>query len=203
VQASILIAIADTVVALLAGLAIFPIVFANGLEPGAGPGLIFQTLPIAFGHMQGGTLVGVVFFTLLVFAAWTSAISLIEPAVAYLVENKGYNRIYAAMWIGLFTWFVGLGTVFSFNIWQDKTLTIPFLFEDLTFFDTLDYLTANVMLPLGGLFIALFAAWVMKEQSTREELDTYNWLYKIWYFLISFITPLAVIVVFLKAIGAI
>ena len=202
-QASILIALADTVVALLAGLAIFPIVFANGLEPGAGPGLIFQTLPIAFGHMQGGTLVGVVFFTLLVFAAWTSAISLIEPAVAYLVENKGVNRIYASVWIGLLTWFVGLGTVFSFNIWKEKTLTIPFLFEDLTFFDVLDYLTANVMLPLGGLFIALFAAWVMKEQSTREELATYPWLYKIWNFLISFVTPLAVIVVFLKAIGVI
>ncbi len=203
VQASILIALADTVVALLAGLAIFPIVFANGLEPGAGPGLIFQTLPIAFGHMQGGTLVGVVFFVLLVFAAWTSAISLIEPAVAYLVENKGYNRIYASVWIGGFTWLVGLGTVFSFNIWQDKTLTIPYLFKDLTFFDTLDYLTANVMLPLGGLFIALFAAWVMKEQSTREELATYPWIYRIWNFLISFVTPLAVIVVFLKAVGAI
>jgi neurotransmitter:Na+ symporter, NSS family len=203
VQASIIIALADTVVALLAGLAIFPIVFANGLEPGAGPGLIFQTLPIAFGHMQGGTLVGVVFFILLVFAAWTSAISLIEPAVAYLVENKGYNRIYASAWIGGFTWLVGLGTIFSFNIWKDKTLTIPFLFKDQTFFDTLDYLTANVMLPLGGLFIALFAAWVMKEQSTREELDTYAWIYRIWNFLISYITPLAVIVVFLKAIGAI
>ena len=203
VQASILIALADTVVALLAGLAIFPIVFANGLEPGAGPGLIFQTLPIAFGHMQAGTLVGVVFFTLLVFAAWTSAISLIEPAVAYMVENKGYNRIYASVWIGVLTWLVGLGTVFSFNIWKDKTLTIPYIFEKLTFFDTLDYLTANIMLPLGGLFIALFAAWVMKESSTREELDTYPWLYKIWNFLTSFITPLAVIVVFLKAIGAI
>ena len=202
-QASMLIALADTVVALLAGLAIFPIVFANGLEPGAGPGLIFQTLPIAFGHMQGGTLVGVVFFTLLVFAAWTSAISLIEPAVAYLVENKGYNRIYASVWVGVTTWAVGLGTVFSFNIWKEKTLTIPYVFEDLTFFDTLDYLTANVMLPLGGLFIALFAAWVMKEKSTREELATYPWLYRIWNFLISFITPLAVIVVFLKAVGAI
>lgn len=202
-QASILIALADTVVALLAGLAIFPIVFANGLEPGAGPGLIFQTLPIAFGHMQGGTLVGVVFFTLLVFAAWTSAISLIEPAVAYLVENRGYNRIYASVWIGIITWAVGLGTVFSFNIWKDKTLTIPYIFKDLTFFDTLDYLTANVMLPLGGLFIALFSAWVMKEQSTREELATYPWLYRIWNFLISFVTPLAVIVVFLKAVGAI
>ncbi len=203
VQASIMIALADTVVALLAGMAIFPIVFANGLEPGAGPGLIFQTLPIAFGHMEGGTLVGVVFFSLLLFAAWTSAISLIEPAVAYLVENKGMNRIYASVWIGGFTWFVGLGTVFSFNIWKDHTLTIPFLFENFTFFDTLDYLTANIMLPLGGLFIALFAGWVMQKESTTEEFDTYPVIYKIWRFLVRFIAPLAVIVVFLKAVGAI
>ena len=202
-QASILIALADTFVALLAELAIFPIVFANGLEPGAGPGLIFQTLPIAFGHMQGGTLVGVVFFTLLVFAAWTSAISLIEPAVAYLVENKGYNRIYASVWIGFATWFVGLGTVFSFNIWKEKTLSIPFLFENLNFFDTLDYLTANIMLPLGGLFIAIFAAWIMRESSAREELATHPVLYKVWRFLVSYVTPVAVIVVFLKAVGAI
>lgn len=203
VQASILIALADTVVALLAGLAIFPIVFANGLEPGAGPGLIFQTLPIAFGHMQGGTLVGVVFFTLLMFAAWTSAISLIEPAVAYLVENKGVNRIYASAWIGILTWFVGLGTVFSFNIWKDKTLSIPYLFDNLTFFDTLDYLTANIMLPLGGLFIAIFAAWVMRQQSTKEEMGTYPFIYKLWRFLVRFITPVAVIIVFLRAVGAI
>lgn len=203
VQASILIALADTVVALLAGLAIFPIVFANGLEPGAGPGLIFQTLPIAFGHMQGGTLVGVLFFTLLVFAAWTSAISLIEPAVAYLVENKGYNRVQASVWTGFFTWFVGLGTIFSFNIWKDSTLTVPFLFENFTFFDTLDYLTANIMLPLGGLFIAIFAGWVMRESASGEELATYPAIYKTWHFLVRYITPVAVIVVFLRAVGAI
>ncbi len=203
VQASILIALADTVVALLAGMAIFPIVFANGLEPGAGPGLIFQTLPIAFGHMEGGTMVGVVFFSLLLFAAWTSAISLIEPAVAYLVENKGFTRIYASVWIGGFTWLVGLGTVFSFNIWKDKTLSIPYLFDNLTFFDTLDYLTANIMLPLGGLFIAIFAGWVMREESTKDELATHATMYNIWRFLVKFITPVAVIVVFLKAVGAI
>lgn len=203
VQASILIALADTVVALLAGMAIFPIVFANGLEPGAGPGLIFQTLPIAFGHMQGGTLVGITFFVLLVFAAWTSAISLIEPAVAYMVENKGYSRVSASVSIGVFTWFVGLGTVFSFNIWKDHTITIPYLLEKATFFDTLDYLTANIMLPLGGLFIAIFAAWVMREESTRDELATYPMIYNVWRVLVRYITPLAVIVVFLKAVGAI
>ena len=203
VKASILIALADTAVALLAGLAIFPIVFANGLEPGSGPGLIFQTLPIAFGHMQGGTLMGVIFFSLLLFAAWTSAISLIEPAVAYLVENHGFTRLSAAIWTGGSTWFVGLGTVFSFNIWKEKTLTIPHLFENLTFFDTLDYLTANIMLPLGGLAIAIFAGWIMRKESSEEELATLPFIYKIWRFLVSYITPVAVIVIFLKAIEVI
>jgi NSS family neurotransmitter:Na+ symporter len=203
VKASILIVLADTVVALLAGLAIFPIVFANGLEPGSGPGLIFQTLPIAFGHMQGGTLMGVIFFSLLLFAAWTSAISLIEPAVAYLVENHGFTRLSAAIWTGGSTWFVGLGTVFSFNIWKEKTLTIPHLFENLTFFDTLDYLTANIMLPLGGLAIAIFAGWIMRKESSEEELATLPFIYKIWRFLVSYITPVAVIVIFLKAIEVI
>ena len=202
-QAAFAVALADTAVALLAGMAIFPIVFANGLEPGAGPGLIFKTLPIAFGHMEGGILIGVSFFLLLVFAAWTSAISLIEPAVAYLVENRGMKRVYAAVWIGIATWLVGIGSVLSFNVWADKTWSLPFIFENKNFFDTLDYLTANIMLPLGGLFIAIFAGWLMREQSSREEMNTWPWLFKLWRFLVRFVTPLAVIIVFLKAVGAI
>ncbi|MDH5612267.1 MAG: sodium-dependent transporter [Gammaproteobacteria bacterium] len=203
VQATMFIAAADTIVALLAGLAIFPIVFANGLEPGAGPGLIFKTLPIAFGQMEAGTLIGTAFFVLLVFAAWTSAISLIEPVVAWLVENKGMNRLYASVWTGVATWFLGLGTIFSFNIWSDKTWSIPYLFKNYSFFDTLDYLTANVMLPLGGLFIAIFAAWLMRETSSRDELNTYNGLYKLWRILLRYVTPIAVIIVFLKAVSVI
>ena len=202
-QAAFAVALADTAVALLAGMAIFPIVFANGLEPGAGPGLIFKTLPIAFGHMEGGILIGVSFFLLLVFAAWTSAISLIEPAVAYLVENRGMKRVYAAVWIGIATWLVGIGSVLSFNVWADKTWSLPFIFENKNFFDTLDYMTANVMLPLGGLFIAIFAGWLMREQSSREEMNTWPWVFKLWRFLVRFVTPLAVIIVFLKAVGAI
>jgi NSS family neurotransmitter:Na+ symporter len=202
-QASMWVALADTSVALIAGMAIFPIVFANGLEPGAGPGLIFKTLPIAFGHMEGGILIGVMFFVLVVFAAWTSAISLIEPAVAYLVENKGYHRIYASVYIGVATWVLGLGSAFSFNIWSDVTWSIPFLFEDLTFFDTLDFITANIMLPLGGLFIAIFAGWLMHESSSREEFKTNNVVYSVWQFLVKYITPVAVIIVFLNALGII
>ena len=203
VQTAMFIAAADTVVALLAGLAIFPIVFANGLEPGAGPGLIFKTLPIAFGQMEAGTLVGTSFFILLSFAAWTSAISLIEPAVAWLVENKRMNRLYAAIWVGIATWILGLGTVFSFNIWSDKTWSIPYLFKDFNFFDTLDYLTSNIMLPLGGLFIAIFSVWCLRSEASRDELNTDERIYKIWQFLLRFVTPVAVIIVFLKAVKVI
>ncbi|MGB5716466.1 MAG: sodium-dependent transporter, partial [Gammaproteobacteria bacterium] len=114
----IAVSLMDTLVALLAGLAIFPIVFANGLEPGVGPGLIFQTLPIAFGHMDYGAFFGMLFFVLLVFAAWSSSISLIEPAVAWLVENRGMTRIFASVVAGLTTWLFGLLTVLSFNLWS-------------------------------------------------------------------------------------
>ncbi len=196
-KTSIIIAAADTLVALMAGLVIFPIVFAHGLEPGAGPGLIFKTLPLAFGQMEAGILVGVLFFILLSFAAWSSSISLIEPAVAWLVENKGLTRVYASTLMGLATWLVGLGTVFSFNIGAEWKLF------DKNFFDLLDYLTANIMLPLGGLFIALFAAWLMSAKSTEDELGGSKRAYIIWRFLVRYITPVAVMVVFLNVIGVI
>lgn len=197
-KTSIIISVADTVVALLAGMAIFPLVFANGLEPGAGPGLIFKTLPLAFGHMDGGTLFGTMFFILLVFAAWTSAISLIEPLVAWLVENKGVNRIWAAVVSGIGAWLLGVGTLLSFNKWSDVK------WFDKTIFDLLDYLTANIMLPLGGFFIALFAAWIMKREMSKDELAIKdNNMFELWYFLVRYVTPVAVVVVFLKAIDAI
>ncbi len=202
-RTSITISVLDTLVALLAGMAIFPIVFANGLEPGAGPGLIFQTLPIAFGHMTGGALFGTLFFVLLVFAAWTSAISLIEPAVAWLVENRGMTRVHASVLAGVVTWVFGLLTVFSFNLWADfKPMAWLEVFRDATLFDLLDYLTANIMLPLGGLFIALFAAWVMKRDDSLEELDMGDGpAYRLWRFLVRYVTPVAVLIVFLNVTG--
>ncbi len=195
-KTSITVAFADTVVALLAGLAIFPIVFAYNLEPGSGPGLIFQTLPIAFGQMPGGRFFGMLFFIMLTFAAWTSAISLIEPAVAWIVENKGVSRARACFWSGLATWLLGLGTVFSFNIWSEVKL-----FGN-TFFENLDYLTTNIMLPLGGLAIAIFSVWVMNTKTVRNELAMKReFSFKFWQFLVRYITPLAVIIIFLNVIG--
>jgi NSS family neurotransmitter:Na+ symporter len=202
-KVSIAVSVMDTLVALLAGMAIFPIVFANGLEPGAGPGLIFQTLPIAFGHMDYGAFFGTLFFVLLVFAAWSSAISLIEPAVAWLVENKGMTRVMASVVAGFVTWLFGLMTVFSFNLWSDfKPLSGFEAFANSTVFDLLDYLTANIMLPLGGLLIAIFAAWKMKRAATVDELGMGDrFFYPVWRFLVRYITPVAVIIVFLKAVG--
>lgn len=197
-KVSISISIADTAVALLAGMAIFPLVFANGLETGAGPGLIFETLPIAFGHMAGGVLFGGLFFLLLVFAAWSSAISLIEPAIAWLIENKQISRRRACVTAGFATWLLGLLTVFSYNIGENWLLFGKNMFE------LLDYLTANIMLPLGGLLIALFAGWSMKKSSTREELAIqFPVFYYLWRVLIRYITPVAVVIVFLNVIGVI
>jgi NSS family neurotransmitter:Na+ symporter len=202
-KTSIVIALLDTLVALLAGMAIFPIVFANGLEPGSGPGLIFQTLPIAFGHMAGGAVFATLFFVLLVFAAWTSAISLIEPAVAWLVENRGINRVRASMYAGIATWAFGLVTILSFNRWADYyPLSFIPAFRHATPFDLLDYLTANIMLPLGGLCIALFCAWVMKREDCAQELAMGDGIgYGLWYVLVRYITPVAVLIVFFNVTG--
>lgn len=195
-KVSIIIAAADTAVALLAGMAIFPLVFANDLSIGAGPGLIFETLPIAFGHMAGGTLFGGLFFLLLVFAAWSSAISLIEPAVSWLVENKDVSRRRASIYIGLTIWALGLLTVVSFNVGQS------WLLFDKTMFGLIDYVSSNIMLPLGGLLIAIFAGWVMARSSTEQEFAITNpKIYLVWHVLIRYITPIAIIIVFMKATG--
>jgi len=200
-KTSILVALADTLVALLAGLAIFPIVFANGLEPGAGPSLIFMTLPIAFGQMPGGLLFGTLFFVLLVFAAWSSSISLIEPAVAWLVENRKFTRLKAAAIAGIGTWLLGIITVFSFNYWS---FSFHFAGEKKSdgMFDVIDILTSNIMLPLGGLFIAVFAAWIMHKQASQDELAMGGGArYQLWKFLVRYVTPVGVTIIFLKAIG--
>lgn len=198
-RTAITVSILDTVVALLAGLAIFPIVFANGLEPSSGPGLVFQSLPLAFGQMPGGALFGTLFFILLVFAAWSSSISLLEPLVEWLEEHRGVNRKIAAIGGGVSIWLLGLVSVFSFNIWSEiKPLSMFKMFESKTMFDLLDYLTANIMLPLGGLLAALFVGWVLSSKSARAALEMEdNMQFKIWYALVRYVTPVAVLIVFI------
>ena len=196
-RSSISVAVADTSVAILAGIAIFPIIFANGLDPGQGVGLVFKTLPLAFGQMPGGAFFGTLFFVLLVCAAWTSSISLVEPAVAWLVENRSMTRVKASVLVGTAIWLLGLGTLFSFNLWSGYTL-----FGKMTFFDILDFLTANIMLPAGGLLIAVFAGWLMSRKASKQELAIGDDAgYRAWQFLVRYITPLAVITVLLHVTG--
>ncbi|MFN2349860.1 MAG: sodium-dependent transporter [Thioalkalivibrio sp.] len=189
---------ADTLVALLAGLAIFPIVFASSLEPSQGAGLIFVTLPLAFGQMPGGVVFGTLFFILLVVAAWTSSISLMEPAVAWLVENRDMTRVGGATVVAVLSWLLGIGTVLSFNHWAEITLF------DMTFFGLVDYLTSNVLLPLGGLLIALFVGWRMTERSVTSELAMRRpILFRTWYYVLRFVSPIGILLVFLRAINVI
>ncbi|MEO5342780.1 MAG: sodium-dependent transporter [Gammaproteobacteria bacterium SHHR-1] len=200
-KTSLVIAGLDTLVALLAGMVIFPIVFANGLEPGAGPGLIFQTLPIAFGQMPWGGFFGTLFFLLLVFAAWSSAISLIEPAVAWLVENHDMGRARATLLVALSTWFLGLASVLSFSDWAFDFSFLGAQKEN-GIFDILDLLTSNFMLPLGGLAMALFATWVMRRADVVEELAMGDGAgFRGWYYLARYVTPVGLVFIFLNGLG--
>ncbi len=177
----------DTLVALVAGLIIFPVVFTNGLEPSSGPGLLFQTLPIAFGQMSFGVVFGTLFFTLVAFAAWSSSISLAEPIVAWAVESKSISRTRAAICVGGSAWLLGIGTILSFNAWSDLT------FLGKTIFDCLDFLTTNIMLPLGGLLIAVFVGWKMNESDVSKEVRINSpLLFEVWRIALKYIAPIGI-----------
>lgn len=192
--AAVVIAAADTLVALMAGLAIFPLVFANGLDPAEGPGLIFVTLPIAFGNMPAGTVFGTIFFVLLIFAALTSSIAILEAVISPAVERAGSKRWLLALEAGVAAWVVGLATVFSFNLWDEvRPLGAWQRFANSTIFDVIDYLASNIMLPLGGVLIAIFAGWTMSRSDTRDELGLEdNRVYRSWRFLIRYVAPVGV-----------
>ena len=181
----------DTLIALMAGVAIFSIVFAHqSIDPAAGPELLFISLPVAFGAMPGGILIGALFFILVTIAAWSSAISLIEPGVAWLIESKGFNRFSANLFLGLVAWVLGLGTVLSFNDWSGFTLA------GMTFFDVTDFLTSRVMLPLTGLFIAIFVGWVLAPAVSRAALDGEgSRLWPLWFGVLRYVCPPAIVLV--------
>jgi len=187
------IGVLDTVVALMAGMVIFTIVFANGLEPGQGPALMFKTLPIAFSQMPGGVILGTMFFILVVAAAWSSAISLAEPVVAWAAETLGMSRGLSALVFGVVAWLLGVACALSLNIWSEVTIFGHGIF------DFLDKLTTNIMLPLGGLLICVFVGWVMDRAIVRKEVDIdHPTIYKAWFFLVRYISPVGVAVVMLN-----
>lgn len=193
-SSAVYIAGADTAVALLSGLAIFPLVFANGLDPAEGPGLIFVTLPIAFGQMPAGALFGAVFFLLVLVSAITSSIAILEPVVSWAEEHKGMRRGPATIIAGIAAWLIGLATVFSFNMWAGWFPLGRFeRFRESTVFDLIDYFTSNLLLPLGGLLIAVFVGWVVSAETTREELGLGNSrLFGAWRFTLRYIAPLGI-----------
>jgi neurotransmitter:Na+ symporter, NSS family len=195
---TIYIALADTMLGLLVGLAIYSLVFANHLAPNAGPGLIFQTLPIAFGHMPGGRFIGTLFFILVAFAAWTSSISLVEPAIAWIAENTSIKRSQSCLALGIIIWLLGVAVVLSFNDWKDIKIAFG-----LNIFETLDKLTSTILLPLGGLLMAIFSGYFMKKNHVQEELDLKDLAFKLWRIANSYIAPVAIAAVFLYLFGVI
>jgi NSS family neurotransmitter:Na+ symporter len=192
----LVVAFFDSAVAIISGVIIFSFVFATqGIEPSAGPGLMFISLPVAFGAMPGGVLIGSIFFVLVSIAAWSSAISLLEPCVAWLIEIKNLGRIRANLMLAGCAWLLGLGSVFSFNIWSEYRLA------GFTFFDFLDFLTANIMLPISGLMIALFVGYVMNKQMVEAQLDgTSSTVSTLWFFTVRYIAPVAIAAVFVMGI---
>jgi NSS family neurotransmitter:Na+ symporter len=199
-RSAIAVSIGDTLVALLAGLAIFPIVFAQGLDPSGGPGLIFVTLSTAFAAMPGGSIVAALFFTMLLFAAVTSSISMLETMTARACEIRSVTRPLAASAIGAVAFVLGLITVFSFSSWENVfPLGSIDVFAGKTPFDLIDYLVSNILLPLGGMLYALFAGWWISRETLVDELGVGDGtVFKLWLVLARIVAPLAIAVVFIS-----
>jgi NSS family neurotransmitter:Na+ symporter len=193
------IGLADTSAALLAGLVIFPIVFASGLDAAEGPGLVFVTLPVAFSEFPGGRVFASLFFLLVFFAAFTSGLGMMEPFVSWLEDLRGWTRRRAALVTGTLVWTLGLAAVFSFNLWKDFTPLdmIPSL-AGRTVFSILDYVVSNFMLPLNAMLIALMTGWAIDRSRMRSDIGIesgLSWL--IWQLSVCYLAPLAVLSVFL------
>lgn len=177
----------DTLVAILAGFVVFPLVFTFNLEPTGGPGLLFRTLPIAFGQLPAGQLVALAFFFLLAFAALTSSISLLEVVSAYFIDEHGWSRTLASWNLGGIIFLLGIPSAF----WE-------------RFFGLMDGLATNYLLPIGAFLIALFAGWVLSHKERREEFqrgEIRTLPYTGWSLVIRYISPVAVALIFLRQLG--
>ena len=209
---SMAVSFVDTGIAFLAGLLVLPAVFALGFDSTQGPGLTFITLPAVFNQILGGQFFGTLFFILLTFAALTSAVSILEVLVTYLSEEKGYSRKKSAIIGGLTTFVVGIACSYSLGPWSDITIASVFGFTsdvkifNLATFDLLDYVSANVLLPLGGLFIAIFVGWVqpgkmMNEITNNGKIDF--WWKSSFFIIIKYVSPIAIGYILLNSIGII
>lgn len=182
----------------LAGLAIFPIVFHYGLTPDGGPNLSFVTMPVAFGQMPGGAIVGAAFFVLVFFAAFTTAIGMLEPTVAWVIERSRRSRAWATVLVAALTWLIGVPSVLSFNVLADlHPLAGVQGFESKTIFDLIDFTIANLLLPVNALLIALFVGWRLRLDATAAELGIGRGAaFGTWRFLLAVVAPLAIVAIF-------
>ena len=188
----------DTGIALVACMVLFPITFGNGMDPAGGPGLVFQNMPVALMALPGGTFWATLFFVLLMVAALTSAISLLEVAASYFIDDRGWSRTKAVLVCAAATTLCGVPSALSNvpdSMWSD-------FFGSKNFFDGIDWAVSNVMLPLGGLGVSLFVGWRMSGQLRKASFGERNAMwYGSWLFLMQWLAPAAVIIVFLNAVG--
>jgi len=196
-----MIAFADTGVALLAGLMIFPIVFAVGLDAAAGPTLVFQSLPIAFHTMPAGSLVGLLFFILIFFAALTSSISLLEAVVAWAMRKFKWSRGFTAWFIGGVIFLIGVACALSLNVWSDvRPLGFWPLFEDKNIFDTIDDLVSKILLPASAFLTAIFIGWKADRKLIQAETGLEGSFFGLWRFLVAWLSPIGVALIFVFAV---
>jgi len=188
---AVIVSFLDTIIALMAGTAIFSLVFHYGMEPGQSVGLIFKTLPVLF--KETGPGISVPFFILLSFAALTSGISLLEVVVSYFIDIRGWSRTKATILLGSAIYLFGLLSAIS-------SITLPFRGKDQGIFDILDFVTTNYMLPVGGLLTCLFTAWVFKRKAKIDEFGSEGFLYRVFDIIIKVVTPIAVIMILLHGL---
>jgi NSS family neurotransmitter:Na+ symporter len=192
-QIAVVTIVADTVISIFAGFAVFPIVFAENLSPSTGPGLVFVTLPLAFARMPFGSVAAAAFFLLLVVAALGSAISLLELVTAPLRNALGWSQASASAICAAGCWILGIATVFSFNLWAEwHPLGVVALFARATVFDLLDHLTSNFLLPIAGFGLAIFAGWIVPHTLLREQLGLAGGGLGVLRFLLRFIVPVGI-----------
>ena len=191
----------DTVIALLACMMMFPIIFSFGQDPGAGPGLVFISMPLAFTEMgSGGIVLGAIFFFLLTLAAITSAISILEVCTSYVIDRYNWSRVKASLTFGGAISLIGVLVAFSSR--EDFVLESWTSGFGMSYFDTLDFLASNWMLPLGGLLVAIYTGWFLpKKLRDAEVAEEHPMLYAGWMFLLRFVAPGMVLLVLAQKIG--
>ena len=190
--------LADTLIALLAGIVIFPAAFSFGINPEAGMGLVFNTIPMIFNQMAGGYVFCIVFFVLLAIAALTSTISLLEVVVAYISEERHISRKWATVWACLVS--MALGCFASLSL-MDGT---PFKLAGKTVFDLLDFISSNIMLPIGGVLISIFVGWKLGKAKFFDEVTNEGTikssLKNVIFFIIKYLAPVAITIVFIRGL---